>query len=133
MVGNPGDTWNLVSGVSGLGTTGTNVPLTDTYGNATPVTVSWNSDLLFTVGTAPGAFGGTPYANLFSGYLVNHTATPEYITIGGLAPNAPYSLYMFTQGDSGAPGRATQFVVNGGTPVITSPGANIGALITGQN
>ena len=131
VIGNAGDTWNLVSGVSGLGTTGSNVPLNDSFGNTTPITLTWNSDLLFTVGTNPGAFGGTPYANLFSGYIVNHNSTPENITIAGLAPNAPYSLYMITQGDSGADGRATQFVVNGGAPVVTAAGANIGAFVTG--
>ena len=66
-------------------------------------------------------------------YLVNHNSTPEFITIAGTAPNAPYSLYMITQGDAGALGRATQFVVNGGAPVITAPGANTGVFVTGQN
>ena len=133
VIGSAGDVWNLVSGTGGLGTTGSNVALTDASGNTSPVTLSWNSDLLSTVGSNPGAFGATPLANLFSGYLVNHNATPETITIAGLVPNASYALYLITQGDTGAAGRSTQFVVNGGSPVITAAGANIGTFVGGQN
>ncbi len=133
VIGGAGDLWNLVSGTGGLGTAGSNFPLTDRAGNPTPITVTWSSDLLFTVGSNPGAFGSTPLANLFSAYLVNLSTTPLAITIAGLVPNAPYSLYMITQGDGGAPGRSSQFAVNGGAPVTTSPGADINTFINGQN
>jgi hypothetical protein len=133
VIGNAGDTWNLVSGTGGLGTTGSNVALVDSTGTASPVTVSWISDTFYYSGNNPGGFGGTPLINLMNGYLVNHNATPETITIAGLVPNAPYSLYMITQGDAGAPGRQTQFSVNSGAPLTTSPGANSNLFITGQN
>ena len=134
VLGNAGDVWNLVSGVGGLGTTGSNVPLTDTTGTPSPVTVSWTSDLLSTVGTSPGNFGSTQYRNLMSAYLVNRVGQPaRSITISGLIPGANYDLYMITQGDANAGSRRTSFAVNGGTVVSTTAGADIGSYVNGQN
>ncbi len=134
VIGKAGDVWNMVSGVGGLGTTGTNVPLTDSTGTPSPVSVSWTSDLLYTVGTRPGNFGSTQYRNLMSAYLVNHVGQPSRsITISGLIPGASYDLYMITQGDVGANTRRTSFAVNGGTVVSTTAGADIGTYVNGQN
>ena len=132
VIGNPGDVWNLVSGDSGLGTTGSGVPLVDAIGAATSATVSWTS-LFEYVTPAPGGFGSTPQANLMDSYLVNKTGT-DSIAIAGLIPGADYSLYVITQGDLYSGGRVSQFSVNGGPTVTTAPADyTASTYVSGQN
>ncbi len=128
-IGNSGDTWNLLKGTGGNGVTGSNVAVVDSKGNPSPVTVSWNGTGLYNNG--PGAFTGTPWANLVYGYLYFFGGTPKTLTIAGLTPNAGYSLYMIAQ--PGAPSRPTQFAVNGGSPVSTDGSNTANTMISGKN
>jgi hypothetical protein len=132
VIGNAGDVWNLVSGDSGLGTTGTNVPLVDATGTATSATVSWTS-LLAYITPAVDGFDSTPQANLMDGYIVNKTGG-DSITIAGLIPGADYSLYVITQSDQYSGGRSSAFSVNGGPTVFTAPtNPTLGTFVNGQN
>jgi len=134
VIGSAGDLWNLVSGVGGLGATGTDVSLLDSNGLATTDTVSWTAAAEFTRGLPqdPVAFDSTPYENLMSGYLVD--GGTGSITIAGLVAGESYDLYLYTQGDVNATGRQTTFTVNGGTPFTTAPGsASTDTFISGQN
>jgi hypothetical protein len=133
VIGTAGDVWNLVSGVGGLGTTGSNVPLLDSTGAATSVQISWNSLLDWVV--IPGeesGFASTSDEALMSAYLVSTSL--NIITITGLDPGFTYDLYMISQVPVFGDGRQAGFTINAGPIVLTAPAvSSASTFIEGQN
>ncbi|MEI8043306.1 MAG: immunoglobulin domain-containing protein, partial [Verrucomicrobiota bacterium] len=122
LIGSPGDYWNKISSVgtySGLAT-------------AANVSSSVNFNCTgsgFAGGTANPSFG-SGCANLMSGYMYN-TGSGS-MSFANLPVNSPFTLYIYTQGDSTAGGRRTS--VTYGSTYVTSPTvANATSFVNGQN
>ncbi len=113
VAGADGDLWNRLN--VGNGTAGN---LFDTTGTKTGVSLDIYSSHVYNANTTFYAFGGTQYASLMDGYLVgekNKAGSPDGIalTLKGLDANQTYDLYVYTQGDNNAKGRAIQIDANG--------------------
>jgi hypothetical protein len=68
------------------------------------------------------------------GYLYARDPITYHIAFSGLAPNASYNLYIYTQGDTNGSGRELDVSVNGGADVITSAGiASLDHFVEGTN
>jgi hypothetical protein len=116
-LGATGDYWNA----NNL-TNGTKLPLRDSTGAATPVTVTWTSGEL---GQATGPIWsskpGTPMdaatAPLMTGYAESYAFTTDTtnltVTISGLSTYSTYTLALYGAGDR--VGQGTSFVVAGST------------------
>jgi hypothetical protein len=159
-VGSAGDIWNGLGGLAysayPLGATAVGVPLVDSTGAATPVTLSlsapngtygansvnWNNHSTYSyIGPFPNlnenaAFVLTPtlYSALTGTMLVANTAgNPGNVTLSGLAPNQAFDLYLYNAGDANiGAGRTSTFIVNGITQTSTWM-ADTHALVAGDS
>lgn len=129
--GTAGDLWNRFT--SGNGSMSN---LFDTTGAATGVKLDVYSSHLYNADPNYYAFGKTSVASLMDGYLVgekNKAGSPDGIalTLSGLDANQMYELYVYTQGDNNAKGRAIQIDANG--VIQSSLQTNAGVLTQGDN
>jgi hypothetical protein len=130
MVGAAGDYWN------NLGPNGAGVALNDPANAASGLSLTWTSNGGATVAEAfvGNGFYSTSYRNLMEGYIYKPTPGTAQITLSGLAPSTDYSLYLYSEGDSGSTGRRLGVSVNGGATTTTSAAvASAGTFIEGQN
>lgn len=129
VVGAAGDYWNP-SGFSASG-----LSLKDSSNTLTSVTFSNSgSGGQFTTFSTWG-FQGTSYAALMKGYLFSNvdSSSPNTFTFAGLDNSKTYSLYIYSQGDSGANGRRLGVNVGGTTSTTTSSVATANTFILNQN
>ncbi|MFN5273934.1 MAG: hypothetical protein ACK5E3_12040 [Planctomycetota bacterium] len=129
VVGAAGDYWNP-SGFSASG-----LSLKDSNNSLTGVTFSNSgSGAQFTTGFTYG-FQSTPYAALMKGYLTSsvNSSSPNTFTFAGLDNSKTYSLYIYSQGDSGANGRRLGVSIGGTTSTTTSSVATANTFILNQN
>ncbi|HEX4795176.1 MAG TPA: hypothetical protein VH370_15380 [Humisphaera sp.] len=121
VVGASGDFWNVVAG-SDTGTPGSffGVPLKDSAGNATPVTMNffytgfWGK----TSGSPPWAFEGTPYASLMDQYAFGYASGVVHMLLSNLAPG-PYDFYLYSSPSPDATARVTNFTVTTNSQTLT--------------
>lgn len=128
VVGAALDQWNLLTDRNG-----TTVPLKNTSGGASGITLTWTSD-----GNAQAegvfvanGFWTTPYKNLMAGYL--YESGSANISFSGLTANAAFDLYIYTEGDSGSTGRRLSVTVNSTTTITAPAVATANTFISGQN
>jgi fibronectin type 3 domain-containing protein len=141
-IGSSGDIWNGVNdgGVDGTFTAG---PLVNADGSSSPVTLSLLAPSGSFDDNAPGfgsftpfswvsvadmnadiGYPNSPYAALMATLIAaNSAAENGYVQLGGLAPNAAYTLYVYSAGN--AAGRTSTFWVDQGT--AATPGTQQGA------
>ena len=122
VIGSGGDVWNKLSAANGGPTALNNVG-----GASSGASITWSSSRLF--------FGATSYANLMRCYLVAlQPSASGTITFAGLTPNASYSLYVYTQGDSATAGRRLTVTPAIGSAVTsTAAVAAQSTFVAGQN
>ncbi|GAT32528.1 PEP-CTERM protein-sorting domain-containing protein [Terrimicrobium sacchariphilum] len=131
VIGSEGDFWNLKTGGSK-----TNTSLLSSTGANTGVTVSFTSQYFGAVSPdQPGSFGfyGTSYADLMQGYIYAFDGTPRSISFSGLAASSSYSVYVYTQGDSGATDRQLTITTNGTTYTALPSVATESTFVASQN
>ncbi|MGO9257566.1 MAG: PEP-CTERM sorting domain-containing protein [Bryobacteraceae bacterium] len=104
-------------------------PLADTGGNSTGVTLTFN-DGIYTNCCGDG-FSATPYAALMGSYL--YDGASNTMTVAGLAPDATFDLYIYTQGDIASNGRAIEVDANGVIADSAPTDATASTFILGQN
>ena len=128
VIGSGGDVWNKVTTASGGPTALNNVG-----GASSGASITWSSSRLF-CGAIFG-FSSTSYANLMRCYLVAlQPSASGTITFAGLTPNASYSLYVYTQGDSATAGRRLTVTPAIGSAVTsTAAVATQSTFVAGQN
>ncbi|MGH8023290.1 MAG: glycoside hydrolase family 5 protein [Limisphaerales bacterium] len=111
VLGSPGDTWNAVGGVSGVG-----IPLVCADGTASTVKMAFSSGGGYNVFDYSGStpFAGCPGDALMQTYLYNG-GVPQTVTLSGLTPNTAYDVMLFNAANISAVGRLTSFTINGRT------------------
>ncbi len=120
VLGTNGDQWNGINVASGNA-----IPLKDSLGNTTLVTMTF---------TSPGGYdardysGTTPFANtsddgLMEDYLYN-SGSPQTISLAGLSAKSIYNLVVYNAADANGAGRTTYFTVNGVTMSSTWNGTS---------
>lgn len=125
VIGNPGDLWNPVSNPNGNGTTahaasGNGVALTDPLGNSTIFTLDYVADYIYNAsafgGSTPFIDAGSPYANLFGGYMGLVNTNSGTVIVRNLAPGS-YDLYLYCCATTNANSqtRFATFTANGKT------------------
>ena len=124
VIGATGDYWN---------------PIYATYN----VTEVFSSTALYTPVTficdGDGLMGGTlanprfaaATVNLMGGYL--YSTTSGSLNFMSLPGNSPFTLYLYTQGDSAATGRRISLTYNGLTTTSTATLTNTTTLVSGRN
>jgi hypothetical protein len=130
VVGAAGDQWNFLTTANE-----TAVPLNNTSGGASGIALTWTSDGVArpVAPSLANGFWGTPYQNLMNGFLYDSSGNRN-ISFSGLTANAPFDLYIYTEGDSGSDGRRLSVTVNAGLPTTTSATDHtVGTFILGQN
>ena len=136
MIGAAGDQWNLLTARSG-----TTVPLNNTSGGASGITLTWTSGTSGGTYSPPHGFDPerenvfrvTAYRNLMDGYLYNPSGSAN-ISFSGLTPFAAYGLYIYTEGDYSSTGRMLSVIVNSGLPTSTiAADSTASTFILGQN
>ena len=120
VLGAAGDLWNGINVNSGA-----TLPLTNSDGSASAVTLTFTSSGGYDVNSYSGStpFANTPYNALMQDYLYNGGA-PQTIKLSGLATNSSYSLVLYNAAGAGTAGRITYFTVNGITKSSTWDGAS---------
>lgn len=138
--GTAGNNWNLITNkfVSGpsAGLSASNILLNDASGSPTSVLLSYSTpDSFIDISGLSPIFGGAPQHDLLSSYLFadslrNGTSSghdgPGSVTLSGLIPGAMYQLILESVADT--VGRATLFVVDGVSQVVSSDGLPIQGL-----
>jgi hypothetical protein len=129
VVGAAGDYWNP-SGFSASG-----LSLKDSNNSLTNVTFSNSGSGGQLVTPYTWGFQGTPYAALMKGYLFSNvnSSSPNTFTFAGLDNSKTYSLYIYSQGDSGSNGRRLGVSVGGTTGTTTSSVDTANTFILNQN
>jgi aryl-phospho-beta-D-glucosidase BglC (GH1 family) len=109
VLGAAGDQWNGIDV-----NTGTNLPLINANGSASPVTLKFTAGGGYDVNSYGGStpFAGTAYGALMEDYLYN-SGVPQTIALSGLAPNAVFNLVLYNAANAGTSGRTTYFTANG--------------------
>jgi hypothetical protein len=126
VIGTDTDFWNATSAASA------SMALNGVDNAASGISLNFTSSNQW--GNLGSGFSSTTYANLMAGYLCAVDPDTYHIAFSGLAPNASYELYIYTQGDSGGDGRVLDVSVNGAADVITSPGdAALDHFVAGTN
>ncbi|PSN19083.1 hypothetical protein C7271_09095 [filamentous cyanobacterium CCP5] len=123
VLGAPGDIWNGVAGGFSGSPAVSNLPLVDSTGTATSLTLTLPALGYFDAGTATTQplYSG-PESALLRDYVFTDNADPKTIDIFGLTASANYRLILYSSTNEA--GRKTDFTVNGVTksvsPVATS-------------
>jgi hypothetical protein len=108
VVGTATDQWNGIAADSGFGGP---INLVDANGNATFVTLSYNSPSGGAVVSANANI--QPNASLMYDYLFNNNGSGITVTLGGLAASTPYDLYIYlASNDGGGSARAANVTAN---------------------
>ena len=144
VIGSAGDVWNGLGGFNysayPLGASAGPIPLVDSTGAATPVTLSltaangtydansvnWGNHSPFTTPIL------TQWSPLMSSCLVSHTTgLSDTVTLSGLLADQAYALYVYNASDANeAPSRMSTFTVNGVTQTSVYDGVQ-STLING--
>jgi hypothetical protein len=144
VIGSPGDTWNGVNDGGADPATYTAGPLVNADGSSSSATLSlsapggefddnapaFNSFTPFSWASvadmnADIGYPNSPYAALMA-TLLSSGGADGYVQLGGLTPNAAYTLYVYSAGN--AAGRASTFSITQGT--AASPGPQQGITQT---
>jgi fibronectin type 3 domain-containing protein len=143
VIGSPGDIWNGVNDGGANPATYTAGPLVNADGSSSLITLSlsapggefddnapaFNSFSPFAWASVANmnadiGYPNSPYAVLMSTLL--SASADGYVELGGLTPNAAYTLYVYSAGNTA--GRTSTFWVTQGT--AASPGAQQGTTQT---
>ena len=138
VIGAAGDVWNEFPGGAYTeftsGVQSTPIALQDTAGNVSGIDITYSDDGVYTLPPQfLNGFNGTPWQSLMGGILYGLNLDQGTITLTGLAPDATYQLYLYTQADSAAEGRELSVSVNGLTATSTPGSASASSFILGQN
>lgn len=123
VVGNSGDQWNWLKS-----STGNNVPLTTSSGEATTVSIDYSSAGKWSdITSSAMPFKGTPYQSLMCCFLYdsgwNATKVPLTFTLKGLAAG-DYDLYLYTGVTNYRKAIYTATTNSGNDPVTIGIGPN---------
>jgi len=129
VVGEDGDFWN------NLGASGTGVALNNPANAASGLALTWNSGGAFTTWSISYAngFHSTDYGKLMDGYLFQSNPAGSLITLSGLSPSTGFTLYLYSEGESGSSGRRLSINANGVTATTTPANYTVGTFIENQN
>ena len=126
VIGQSGDYWNLLTTGSGESS------LMDSQDASSGVSFTWAAQGLEGGGVFSDGYSGGSYANLMGGYLYNGSGS-QTMSFANLPADDSYTLYIYTQGDSGSSGREAS-VTDSGTTYTTIPTvATANTFIAGQN
>ena len=149
VVGGANDQWNFAGGAfvadylnphaTGWGRTITGMPLSDTLGNATGVTLSLTTpDAFISLEHYAPIFKGSAYAALMDSFVFSDGSRlgggpgqdgAGTVTLGGLDVGSTYELILLSAGD--VIGRATRFTLGGVSEIATPTAAQ--TFIDGGN
>jgi hypothetical protein len=119
LIGQQGDTWNAVAGHGGAQAA---LPLLTSYNAPSTVTLAYSGITNTFTSGGTNSFFSTPFANLMRDYLYIASGNTGTVTIGGLTPNMPYDLILYSNPDLNAT-RFTNFTVNGESKAANSHGS----------
>jgi alpha-tubulin suppressor-like RCC1 family protein len=125
VIGQTGDYWNRLATASGTSA------LANTAGAASGGSLTWSASGMLVGGTANPSFGNGD-ADLMDGYIYCSSGS-QNITFSNLTANAPFTLYIYTQGDSATTGRRLSVTFNGSTYTSSAAVAGATAFVSGQN
>jgi hypothetical protein len=137
---NPTDAYTFVDQNIGVydavdGAVASYMNLVDSQNNPTPVDISFNAGGAFATSSNAGNFTNNIADNakgLMRDYLISFTSGPNTVNISGLAPNEPFVLYAYGEGDNNNPNdRQTRFDANG--VVASTAGFQNGNLHQGSD
>lgn len=130
VLGTAGDTWNGVWGNFSGTPAVLNLPLVDSTGAATSLTLSAPALGYIDAGstTTPPLFSGSAY-DLMRDYVYASAADQKTITVAGLTAGADYRLVLYSS--TNLAGRKTDFTVSGVTKSVSPITAS--SLIEGVN
>jgi hypothetical protein len=130
VLGQAGDQWNWIDGMNCPSCPGP-VSLTDTNGNATGVSLSFQAD-----GAVVSAATNTqPDPDLTNNYLFNNSSGSILLTLDGLIPSQNYLLVLYVASDDASGGnRSLTGTVAGATTVpFAATGDPQPTFINGEN
>ena len=125
IIGQAGDYWNRLATASGTST------LTNAAGAANGVSLTWSASGILSAGSANPSFGNGD-AYLMDSYIYSSSGS-QNMTFSNLTANAPFTLYIYAQGDSAAGGRKLSVTFNGSTSTSSAAVAGATAFVSGQN
>ena len=127
IIGQAGDYWNRLAAASGSSA------LANTAGNMNGASFTWAGTGLLVSGTANPSFGNGD-SNLMDCYIFYSSSSgSQNMTFSNLTANAPFNLYIYTQGDSATTGRKLSVTFNGSTNTAAAAVAGTTSFVSGQN
>jgi hypothetical protein len=124
IIGQAGDYWNRLAAASGTSA------LANTAGNMNGASFAWAGTGLLVSGNANPSFGNGD-SNLMDCYI--YSTDSQNMTFSNLTANAPFTLYIYTQGDSATTGRKLSVTFNGSTYTASAAVAGTTSFVSGQN
>jgi hypothetical protein len=103
-------------------------------GGSTPVTMTFNSSVVIGMDAwAGGPYGALANQPLMTGYLGTSGANTPFLTVGNLAPNSLYDVFLY--GNNSGGGAGAVFYVNGlgGLSTNTPAGGAFSAYVPGTD
>ena len=126
IIGQVGDYWNRLAAASGTSA------LTNTAGDMNGASFTWAGTGLLVSGNANPSFGNGD-SNLMDCYIFYSSSGSQNMTFSNLTANAPFTLYIYTQGDSATTGRKLSVTFNGSTYTASAAVAGTTSFVSGQN
>ena len=116
VIGAGGDQWNSFFVGTGSGTN-----LLDNAGVATPIGVSWTSDIAWHNLDRNGFCTPSPngFCPLMNGYLAKNSGVVANVNFSGLPANSSWDMLLYQQIDSGG-SRRISVTINGTTTALTT-------------
>ncbi len=124
IIGQAGDYWNRLAAASGSSV------LANTAGNMNGASFAWAGTGLLVSGNANPSFGNGD-SNLMDCYI--YSTVSQNMTFSNLTANAPFTLYIYTQGDSATTGRKLSVTFNGSIYTASAAVAGTTSFVSGQN
>jgi hypothetical protein len=136
VVGSSGDYWNSITTV---GTSGSNIALSNTSGQSTGVALSYSGaggdgGPFYSPTPSPNPDLTSTYADSYTGGNPNNVIS---LSLSGLAPGGTYDLYVYDVADyhAGAsrPGIVSIGTANGGESAAFDGNGNLSTWVSGSN
>ena len=131
VVGSAGDHWNGINGGTiATPTNSSNLPLSDSAGASTGVTLSFGNTYGAYDSTGSGCLmAATSFATLMCDYVFEPYFDPSAtVTLAGLTPGAVFGLILYSSADRS--GRVTNFTLDNLTQSVTAASASTFVLGT---